>query len=190
MARPCLNNCVKFKRLVQRLGLARPYVRGLLETLWDVANEVGNPVIGTADDVETAAEWPGVPGALFDLLREGHWLDKAPGGRWQIHDFWDHCPEYVLKRARREDGRKQRYAPRRRAMTAPWRRVRARGERPPDAPRPVDSDSTSRDILSEGQGPDGSENGVRRPNRSVLCVVPRRRGPDGRSLPWAAGHDA
>jgi hypothetical protein len=27
-------------------------------------------------------------------------------------------------------------------------------------------------------------------NRSVLCVVPRRRGPDGRSLPWTAGHDA
>jgi len=103
MARPSLDRNVKFKSLIRRLDLPRPYVRGLLETLWDVANECGNPVIGTPEDIEAAAEWPGEPGVWFNALREGRWIDEREvAGRWEIHDYWDHAPEYVLGRARKE----------------------------------------------------------------------------------------
>jgi len=102
MARPSLERNVKFKRLVIALGLPRPYVRGLLETMWDVAHECGNPVLGCADDVEAAAEWPGDPGVLFVTLSELRWIDEASNGVWQIHDYWHHAPDYVKKRRQRE----------------------------------------------------------------------------------------
>lgn len=109
MARPTLDRCVKFKALVRRLGLPRPVVRGLLETMWDVANECGNPVLGTEEDVELAAEWPSdvmpetfKPGAWFAALKDGRWIDPTPDGRWEIHDYFDHAPDYVRDRADRE----------------------------------------------------------------------------------------
>jgi hypothetical protein len=106
MARPTLERNVKFKALVKRLDLPRPYVRGLLETMWDVAHECGNPVMGSADDVEIAAEWPGQTGQLFESLKSGGWIEELPDGRFQIHDYWDHAPSYVKDRKRKEDERK------------------------------------------------------------------------------------
>jgi hypothetical protein len=105
MARPTLDRNVKFKTLVKRLRLPRPYVRGLLETMWDVANECGNPILGTAEDVECAAEWPGKRGVFFEAVK-GAFIDELEGGRWQIHDYWDHAPKYVKNRRYMEDRRK------------------------------------------------------------------------------------
>ncbi len=76
MARLTLERSVKFKALVRRLGLPRPYVRGLLETMWDVAHECGNASLGPAEDVEAAAEWPGEAGAWFAAMKEGRWIDE------------------------------------------------------------------------------------------------------------------
>lgn len=106
MARPTLDRNVKFKALVKRLNLPRPFVRGLLETMWDVAAECGNPIIGSAEDVELAAEWPGEAGQWFESLKSGRWIDALPDGRWLIHDYWDHAPSYVKDRKRKEDSRK------------------------------------------------------------------------------------
>lgn len=108
MARQILDRAVKFKRLVSELGMPRPYVRGLLETLWDVAHECGCPVIGDASDVEAAAEWPGEQGKFFEAMKLLGWIDPTPGGEWEIHDYWDHAPEYVKKRLVREMERKNR----------------------------------------------------------------------------------
>ncbi len=102
MARPTLETSAKFRLLVRKLGIPKPYVRGLLETLWDVANASGNPVIGSTAEVEAAAEWPGEDGVLFTALRDGRWIDETPDGRWQIHDYFDHAPGYVQRRATRE----------------------------------------------------------------------------------------
>lgn len=106
MARLTLDRNVKFKVLVKRLALPRPYVRGLLETLWDVAHECGNPIIGDADDIEVAAEWPGERGLLLAALRDGRWIDELEDGRFEIHDYWDHAPAYVKDRRRKEMERK------------------------------------------------------------------------------------
>jgi hypothetical protein len=107
VARPSLERNVKFKSAVRRLNVPKPYVRGLLETMWDVANECGNPVLGTADDVEAAAEWPGESGKLFEVLRDLKLIDDRRDGTWEIHDYWDHAPEYVKGRYRKEMQRKR-----------------------------------------------------------------------------------
>src|ERR1700692_4476034 len=90
MARPSLDRNVKFKALVRRLGIPRPYVLGLLEVMWATAHECGNPVLGSPKEVEAACEWPGEPLVLFDALRCGRWIDEGPNGAWIVHDYWDH----------------------------------------------------------------------------------------------------
>lgn len=107
MARGTLDRNVKFKALVKRSGLPKPYVRGLLETMWDVAHESGNEVLGSPEDVEIAGEWPGKPGEWFEKLKEGRWIDELPEGSWRIHDYWDHAPDYVFGRAARESERRK-----------------------------------------------------------------------------------
>jgi hypothetical protein len=98
---------VKFKLLCRKLGLPRPYVRGLLEVLWDVAHESGNPVLGDDDAVEAAAEWPGERGVLFAALRECRLIDQREDGAWEIHDYWHHAPDYVKGRTEREAERQK-----------------------------------------------------------------------------------
>jgi len=110
MARPGLMGNVKFKLLCRALGLPRPYVRGLLEVLWDVAHESGNPVLGNEGAVEAAAEWPGEPGAFFAALRDCRLIDQRQDGAWEIHDYWHHAPEYVKGRLRKEEERRRKKA--------------------------------------------------------------------------------
>lgn len=121
MARLNLNNNAKFKTLVQVLKLPRPYVRGLLETLWDVADEDGNPLFKSPMHIEAAAEWPGEPGVLFLALRDLRFIDPPSGMdetevkrtcfedpfQWSIHDYFDHAPGYVYHRKQREGERKR-----------------------------------------------------------------------------------
>jgi hypothetical protein len=111
MARPTLDRNPKFKGLWRRLSISRPLARGHLEFLWDSANEYGNPVFADAEEVEDAAEWGGDPGVLCAVLgprSEGGvgFLDRRDDGRLEIHDFWDHCPEYVRRRSEREAERR------------------------------------------------------------------------------------
>jgi hypothetical protein len=105
MARPSLERSVKFKALVRALGIPKPYVLGLLETMWLVCHESGNPTLGSPAEVEAAAEWPGKPGEFFEAIR-GRWIDEVSPGVWAVHDYWDHAPEYVTGRAERERLRK------------------------------------------------------------------------------------
>ena len=106
MARPTLDSSVKYKLLISNLGLPRPYVRGSLETLWDVCHATGDPILGTEKAVEASAEWPGDEGVFFEALRDGVWIEQAEDGRWMVHDYWQHCPDYVLDRLRKELGRR------------------------------------------------------------------------------------
>lgn len=107
MARPSLDKNVKFKKLVRRLRMPKPHVRGYLETMWDVGCECGDPLLGAPDDVEAAAEWEGEPRVFFDALRDGGWIDETDQG-WEIHDFFVNAPEYVVGRRAREAERNRR----------------------------------------------------------------------------------
>jgi hypothetical protein len=96
-------------------GEPEALVRGCLELLWECAYESGDPVIGDADAVEAAAKYPGEPGRLFRALLDcggkgaAGFIETVDGDpdRFQVHDLFDHCPEYVKKRMAREHARKQ-----------------------------------------------------------------------------------
>lgn len=109
MARPGLDRHPKYRTLCRLLGEPRPHVRGYLEMLWEVAYECGDPVIGSAEAIEAAAEYPGPPGKLFAALlgcggKRAGFIEKVDGAEdcYQVHDLYDHCPEYVQSRAARE----------------------------------------------------------------------------------------
>lgn len=111
MARPTLFSNRKLAKLAQRLQ-SRATAVGALELLWYAANETGNPVVGDADDVEALADWRGERGELVAALLEAG-SNGCPGfifsrddGRFEIHDYWDHAPDYVRKRAKREAERR------------------------------------------------------------------------------------
>jgi hypothetical protein len=106
MARPGLRVNPKYRRLVVTLGLPEPHVYGLLEFMWSVGYETGNPLLGDGRDVELAAGWTGKPGELLEALVACRFLDQLEGG-YAIHDLFDHCPEYVHGRAQREQERKK-----------------------------------------------------------------------------------
>lgn len=100
MAKTSLIMSGKFKRLVAGLGIPAPYVRGLLDTIWDSAHVKGSPVLGCAEDIEAVAEWPGEPGKLVSEMVGVGFLDRVAGGVHVIHDYWDHATEYAIDRYR------------------------------------------------------------------------------------------
>jgi len=105
MARPGLRNHPKFRRLKKLLNLPAVYVEAHLEAMWKVGYENGNPVIGDESDVELAAEWEDSdrpPGEFVAAVVDCRLVDKLKDGRIQIHDLFDHAPEYVQGRAARE----------------------------------------------------------------------------------------
>jgi hypothetical protein len=113
MGRPGLTIHPKFRRLVHMLGMPAPHVLGHLEYLWIPCYENGNPEIGDSVDIELAAGWVGEPGKLCRALLEcggtgaAGFIEEIPGKpeRYQIHDLYDHAPEYVRKRFDREAAR-------------------------------------------------------------------------------------
>ena len=109
MGRPTLDRHRKFKRLARKIG-SKPLARGLLELLWDSANESGDPHFPDALDVEAVCDWDGEEGALCAMLVEMEFVDSVNTG-YIVHDFWHHCPDYVRKRRDREQSRKDLGAP-------------------------------------------------------------------------------
>lgn len=119
MARPTLDKHPKFLRLIHALrhveSAVAPAVlaRGVLESLWSIAYESGNPTLGTAADVEMMVGWTGDVGALAEALTaaggNGHagFLEQTDSGL-AIHDLLDHAPVYVAKRMEREAERQAR----------------------------------------------------------------------------------
>ncbi len=112
VARPGLMDHRKFRRLVALLGVGSAQVRGHLEMLWDSAYQNGDPYIGDQTDVELAAGWLGDPGVLCKALVEcggvgPGFIDQRPDEpTFDVHDLFDHAPEYVKSRWRMERKRR------------------------------------------------------------------------------------
>jgi hypothetical protein len=126
MGRPGMMLHRKTRRLARELdefqaGFGPVLARGVLELLWDGCYENGDAYLGDATDVEARAGWGGRAGVLVTALVEaggpGHagfideggtsgWPEGEPG-TYRVHDLFDHCPDYVAGRQRREDERKK-----------------------------------------------------------------------------------
>jgi hypothetical protein len=126
MARPTLQRNRKWARLVRALGGDEVLARGSLELMWEVAYENGDEYLGDGEDVELAAKWRGEPGKLLQALLtaggegEAGFIEEVSGrpGRYQVHDLWDHAPDFVRKRRQRESERRTKGAKLRRAADA------------------------------------------------------------------------
>jgi hypothetical protein len=115
MARVGLSSNRKFLRLARALDNQRALARGVLELLWEPCFEVGEPYVGTSDDIEAVCGWTGKRGTLTKALLdagfpkgagfiepyEGDVRDRTEP-HYQIHDFFHHCPEYAKSRRDRE----------------------------------------------------------------------------------------
>ncbi len=118
MGRSGLDKDRKFLRLARALnsaatGYGEILARGVLETLWSAAYERADDHIGDADDVEIAAKWPGVRGALVEALlaaggggETAGFIEPDPDrGGYRVHDLWDHAPPWVRRKAEAEAAR-------------------------------------------------------------------------------------
>jgi hypothetical protein len=109
MARPTLRQHRKFRALSRALG-SPALAWGSLELLWHTGYDQCDALIGTAQDVEEAICWRGKAGRGVAALVAAGFMEATADG-YVIHDLWDHCPDYVQKRRRREDARKERPRP-------------------------------------------------------------------------------
>lgn len=153
MGRPGLSHHPKFLMLARELG--EIVARGALEMLWEVAYESGDDRLGSPDAVEAAARWRGERGALFAALRDATGQGKVGfieerDGIWCVHDLWDHAPDYVRKRASREEQRRvkgQSLAAERRAKVG-QRPGSDQAVSPTRAPAPARAPSTQEETSS------------------------------------------
>ena len=77
---------------------------GHLECLWECAYQAGDPVLGSVENVEAAAEWDGAAGEFFKAAMECGpvgFIEECPDRPkvFQVHDLFDHAPEYVREAA-------------------------------------------------------------------------------------------
>lgn len=99
----------KFLLLVRDLKMPAPWVRGHLDTLWDICHAKADPVVGSAEEVEAAADWRGEEGLFFNTLLKRNWIELVPGSadRYQVHDYWENAPYYVHDRLKKKKLREE-----------------------------------------------------------------------------------
>lgn len=106
MARQGLHQHRKFLRLSRMLG-ATYIARGILEMMWEPAYDSGDDFLGDAEDIAARCGWTGSAADLVRALMESEFIDEDQDrpGHYRIHDLFDHAPESVTKRAKREADR-------------------------------------------------------------------------------------
>lgn len=169
MAKPDLFNHRKFKRLAQMLHpMPFIYVRAHLEAMWDVGYKDGNPLLGSKEDVESSAEWQLTgrkTGEWFDAVRLTGFIDELAGNTFQIHDLFEHAPEYVKKRKLRHDERRNKNLRSKTADNGGQRRTLAENVQPTaptPAPAPKEDNPTG---SPAGAGGDGQSPQARRESK-------------------------
>ena len=89
---------MKFLKLKRKLGLPHWQAVGLLESLWvfcmanAMAGDIGRH---SNEDIAAAIEWAGDPDQLIENLIETGWLDRHQDCRLSVHDWDEHCPNFV-----------------------------------------------------------------------------------------------
>jgi len=108
-------NHPKFKRLMRVLGIPEYQAIGLLEAVWLMtANSAWGGDLGKHSDEDIAAtiDWRGDPEKLVAALIETGWLDPVEDERrLVVHDWEDHCPEYIRKRFVRQSKSREKPKP-------------------------------------------------------------------------------
>ena len=98
-------NHPKLLRLRRRLSIPTWGAVGLLESLWHLtAQHAKDGAIGktfTNEDIANAIGWEGCPNNLIEAFVSSGWLDMCESNRLLVHDWHEHCPEFVKGNIRR-----------------------------------------------------------------------------------------
>jgi hypothetical protein len=97
-------NKLKFKELKRALRLPLWQVKGLLQSVWDfTADNAMHGDIGRFTDAQIALgiEYDGDAVRLISSLVDAGWLERSRAHRLIVHDWPDHCEEWVKKRVKR-----------------------------------------------------------------------------------------
>lgn len=88
----------KFDLLMRLLSIPRHSAVGIMVLLWDFAATFAkNGAIGGYDDGQLAAicDWKGKPKVLISALTKAKWIDEHKKHRLIIHDWPDHCEDFI-----------------------------------------------------------------------------------------------
>lgn len=99
---------IKTIRLERLLGVPKFQAVGILEMLFMLAIECADDgAVGKYSDEDIAAYlgWPGEATALIQTLVTAGWLDEDPNCRLVIHDWMEHCPDFIYDRVRKREQR-------------------------------------------------------------------------------------
>ena len=89
---------LKFKSLQRRLRESIRGTVGLLELLWvGTAKNAPRGDVGKFSDEEIAImlDWDGEAAELVNALVETRWLDRDNEHRLLVHDWQEHCPNFI-----------------------------------------------------------------------------------------------
>lgn len=90
--------------LSARLKCSRPEAIGFLTLLWDWATETalaGNVGRWANGAIARACDWTGCPDLFVNSLVGAGWLDEDPDHRLVIHDWGQHCENWVRAKAQK-----------------------------------------------------------------------------------------
>ncbi|MEQ8636863.1 hypothetical protein [Gimesia maris] len=97
---------LKFKQLQLLLGVPKFAAIGVLESLWHMACRnapEGNIGKYTNAMIASGMEWDGDSDFLIQCLIDSGFVDEVEdGNRLVIHDWEEHCPDFIKKRLRRK----------------------------------------------------------------------------------------
>lgn len=88
----------KFLRLKRRFKLTLWQTVGILESLWLLTcTNAPDGAIGklSNEDIAAGIDWQDDADSLITTLIECGWLDQCPKNRLVVHDWADHCPNYI-----------------------------------------------------------------------------------------------
>lgn len=103
MAKRSTLESVKFKLLMRDLKMPAYSVIGLLEMLWCTAH-ASSHIFNSLDEIEVATGWDGEIGVLAELLIKHRFVDDRDGN-YELHDYFDHAPKYVIDRENKRQKR-------------------------------------------------------------------------------------
>lgn len=89
----------KLLRLRRRLAVPTWGAVGVLESLWHLtAQHAKDGAIGRTfsnEDIANSIGWDGDPDQFVAALVDSGWLDRCDLNRLVVHDWADHCPDFV-----------------------------------------------------------------------------------------------
>lgn len=98
MKSQCLHHD-KFRDLHKLIGAqSTAHTAGYLELLWAHASQVKCGPIFERHRIEKVADWIGEEGVLLNALIQVRFFDVLEDDCVAIHDWLEHCPEFVKKR--------------------------------------------------------------------------------------------